>query len=135
MFFHWTIAQTVRGIYLKDIILKGFERSYSSVSSPWCYTLQVFIHSWNIFCASLFVNDMPYLAKLRQRKVTTQSGKNVILFCFCFIVEFSFYMQKPGIYADLLRFQSRVKNLIQIILMKRIILFFIHSYHVLTFVY
>ena len=41
-----------------------------------------------------FVNDMPYLSKLRQRNVMTRSGKNLTRFCFCFILEFSFYAQK-----------------------------------------
>ena len=40
------------------------------------------------------------------------------------------------IYTDLLRFQSKVKDPIHIaILMKSIIPFFIHSFHVLTLVY
>ena len=40
------------------------------------------------------------------------------------------------IHADLLRFQSRVKDVIHIIIfMKSIIPFSIHSFHVLTLVY
>ena len=40
------------------------------------------------------------------------------------------------IYADLIRFQSRVKDLLHItILVKSIILFFIHCFNVLTFIY
>ena len=50
-----------------------------------------------------------------------------------------FFMRKGSqlrIYADLVRFQSRVKGPMHItILMKSIILFFIHSFHVLTLVY
>ena len=39
-------------------------------------------------------NDTAYLAKLRQRKVTTRSGENFTQFCFCFILELNFYVQK-----------------------------------------
>ena len=45
---------------------------------------------------------------------------------------------QPRIYTDLLRFQSRVKDpmhIIMIILMKSVIPFFINSFHVLLLVY
>ena len=43
---------------------------------------------------------------------------------------------QPRVYADLLRFYSRVKDTILIVtLMKSMIPFFIHSFHVLTLVY
>ena len=42
-FFSLKIAQRLRGIYLKDINLKGFQRNDSIVSLSWCYVLQVFL--------------------------------------------------------------------------------------------
>ena len=49
-------------------------------------------------------------------------------------------VSQPRIYSDLLRFQSRVKDPIDIItviiiLMKSIIPFFIHSFYLLTLAY
>ena len=65
---------------------------------------------------SLVFNDIPFLANLRLREVMTQNGENLTRFCFCFILELSFYVKgsQPRIYADLLRFHSRVKDRIQI---------------------
>ena len=61
--------------------------------------------------------------------------QKVNAFFFCFILELS----QPRIYADLLRFQTRVKDpkdpIHIIILVKSIIPFFIHSFHVLILVY
>ena len=61
--------------------------------------------------------------------------QKVDAFFFCFILELS----QPRIYADLLRFQTRVNDpkdpVYIIILVKSIIPFFIHSFHVLILVY
>ena len=59
----------------------------------------------------LFLKDIPYLEKLCNRKVTTRIDENFMWFCFCFILQ------------------------LHNILMKSIIPFFIHSFHVLTLVY
>ena len=85
----------------------------------------VFFQIMKYFCGSLFFNDKPYLAKLRQRKVTTRSGGNFMWFCFCFIWNLV-YMRKgnqPRIYVDLLRFQSKVKDPINIIILEHNITF------------
>ena len=87
---------------------------------------------------SLFFNNIPYLEKLRQRKVITRGGENVTRFCFLLFWNLFFKCKssQPRIYADLLRFQSRVTDTIHItILMKSIIPFFIRSSHVFTLVY
>ena len=96
-----------------------------------------FLFIYKTFFAWVVFDDIPYLAKLCKRQVTTRCGKNFTQFCFCFILELSFYVQskKFRIYADLLRFQSRVMDPIYIvILMRSIIPFFIHPSHVLALV-
>ena len=90
------------------------------------------------FARVCFFNDIPYLAKLCQRKVMTQNGKNFTRFCFVLFWNFVFMCKgsQPKIYADLLRFQSRVKDPIHIIiLMQSIILFLILSFHVFALVH
>ena len=82
------------------------------------------------FWVSLLFNDIPYLKKLYLRKVTTRSDKNVSRLCFCFILVV--FMQKgshPKSFADLIRFQPRVKDPICIIvLINNIIAAFIYSF-------
>ena len=92
--------------------------------------------------------DIAYRAKLTKKKMAVQSGENFtwiwsgfeILkwFCFCFLFGLSFYVQKvvkgsqPATYPVLLAFQSRVNDLMYIIIiMKSLIPFFIHSFDVL----
>ena len=55
---------------------------------------------------------LPYLAKLRQRKVTTRSDDNFMPFCFVLFWNLVFMCKgsQPRIYADLLRVNSRVKD-------------------------
>ena len=87
------------------------------------------------FCARLFSNDIPYLAKLRQRKVTTTKWRKFYEFHFILFWKLVFMCEgsQPRTYTDLFRFQSRVKEPIHIIiLMKSIIQVFIHTFHVLT---
>ena len=58
------------------------------------------------------------------------------VFVLTWILVFMYQGSQPRIYADLLGFQSRVKDPInKIKLMKSIIPFFIHSFYVLTLVY
>ena len=92
--------------------------------------------------------DIAYRGKLTKKRMTIQSGENFtwiwsgfeILkwFCFCFLFGLSFYVQKvvkgsqPATYPVLLTFQSRVNDLMYIIIiMKSLIPFFIHSFDVL----
>ena len=96
--------------------------------------------------------DIAYRAKLPKKKMAIQSGENFTCiwsgfeilkwFCFCFIFGLSFYVQKvvkgsqPATYPVLLTFQSRVKDLMYIIItMKSLIPFFVHSFDVLRLVY
>ena len=60
----------------------------------------------HFFCASLLFDDIPYLAKLRQKNVTTQSGENLRSFVFALFWNLIFMRKssKPRIYADLVRF-------------------------------
>ena len=81
-FFHEAITtQAWRGICLKDIKSIVFEKSNFSVSSPFMFFKFLFIHK-TFLGGVCFFNDIPYLAKLPQRKLTTQSGKNFTRFCF-----------------------------------------------------
>ena len=79
----------------------------------------LFIHK--TFFLSLFFNDIPYLTKRRQRKVTTRSGEDFVLF---WNLVFMCKGSHPRIYADLLRFQSRVKDPIHIIILMKSIFHF-----------
>ena len=69
---------------------------------------------------SSFSNDIPYQTKLHQRKVATRSGKNLTRFCWSFILEFGFYVRngiQSRICTDLLKFQSKVRDPIHIIIL------------------
>ena len=59
---------------------------------------------------------LPYLTKLRQRKVTTRSDDNFMPFCFVLFWNLVFMCKgsQPRIYADLLRVNPRVKDTHQI---------------------
>ena len=67
-----------------------------------------------LFAPVYFFKYIPYLVKLCQKKVTKRSGENFTRFCFCFFWKLVFMckVSQLRIHADLLRFQSRVKDVI-----------------------
>lgn len=116
---------------LKDISFKSFQEKWFQCILAWMLCSSIFYSSIKYFCASLLFNDIPYQAKLCQRKVTTQSGKNVTQFCFCLSRNLVFMRKcsQSRIYAETTTLKSRVKGPIHIIIpIKRIIHFFIHFF-------
>ena len=134
-FFHQTIAQTLHDTYLKNIKLR--EKRFQ------CILALIFCSSSSYSfikhqCATLNLNDVPYLTKPCERKVTARSNEHFTYFCFAAFWNLIFMCKgsQTRNYADLLRFQSRAKDPIHIlILTKSIISFLIYSFHNFTLVY
>ena len=82
---------------------------------------------------------MTYLAwkNFVREKWPCKLAKNLLGFVFVLVWNLVFMckVSQPRIYPDLLRFQSRVKDPIHIIILMNIITFFIHFFHLLTLVY
>ena len=125
----------MRGIYLKNINLKGFERDYSSVNDMFFKFL--FIHKV-FFARVCFLMIHHAWQNFAREKWRHEAAKILRGFVFVLFWNLVFICKgsQPRIYADLIRFQSRLRDSIHIIIfMKSIIPFLIYSFHVLTFAY
>ena len=124
----------MRGTYLEDINLK-----ISKEMTPVYSCLNVMFFKFLFICETIFVRVcilMIYLVKLCLKRVTTWRGENFQQFFLFWILGFMCKGTQSRIYADLLRFQSKVKNPIHIIILtRRRIQFFTHSFHILRLVY
>ena len=123
----------LRGIYVKDINLNFFERNPVYPRFTFMFFKFLFMHktffAW-VYFLMIYLNWQNFAREKWQHEVAKiLHGFIFILFCnLVFICKGS----QPRIYADLLRFQSGVKDPIHtIILMKSIIPFFTRSFHVL----
>ena len=128
----FSFSLTLNAIYLKDINFREIILVYPQLN----VMLFKFLFSHKtFFCASLFFNDILYLVKVCQKKVTTQIAQNFTWFCFFIFLNFVFICKgsHPRSNADLLRFQSSVKDPIHLIILTKSI--FIYSFHVFALVY